>query len=256
MKYTPEMLAFIRARSASMSRADIATEFSARFGVTVSERAIASTIKREGLPARDRKGMGAGPKLLTPAQDAWLRIAYRQHDINVVHRMLNQVWSLSLTVNQVRAYLKNHGILSGRTGWLTGNDDPRSYRGPRAANSGCFQAGRPPQEARNYQPIGTLRKTRDQWERKVTDDGPIHRRWVAEARLIWEAAHGPIPDRHVVVHLDGDVDNLDLSNLRCVPRGVLARMNHWSRPSGTGEARKALLLAAEIEQRASEVAHG
>jgi hypothetical protein len=250
--YTPEQLAFIAARSRHMDRAQIAEEFSERFGRAVTAKAIVSTIKRERLPARDRAGINAGPKLLTPAQDAWLRVAYRQHDRNTVHQMLNRVWGLNLTRSQVKAYLKNHRILSGRTGWLTGANDPRSYTGPRKANSGCFQSGRAPSEARNYRPIGTLRLSKDGiWERKWTDEGPVHMRWRSEHSLIWEAEHGPVPDGHAVAFLDGDRENFDLRNLRCVPRGVLARMNHRRNPSGTGEARTALLLAAEIEHRAN-----
>src|SRR5690606_22166938 len=58
----------------------------------------------------------------------------------------------------------------------------------------------------NYVPIGSLRITRDgQLERKVTDDPSIYpaRRWVPVARLVWEAAHGPIPPKHVVRFLPG-----------------------------------------------------
>ncbi len=51
----------------------------------------------------------------------------------------------------------------------------------------------------NYKPVGSLRISKDgQLERKVRDDGPSQYRWEAVARLVWEAAHGPIPPRHVV----------------------------------------------------------
>jgi len=37
-------------------------------------------------------------------------------------------------------------------------------------------------------------------ERKVSDDRSIQpaRRWVAAHRLVWEAAHGPVPAGHIV----------------------------------------------------------
>ncbi|MGE0209941.1 MAG: HNH endonuclease [Lysobacteraceae bacterium] len=55
------------------------------------------------------------------------------------------------------------------------------------------------QAVHNYKPVGSLRISKDgQLERKVRDDGPSQYRWEAVARLVWEAAHGPIPPRHVV----------------------------------------------------------
>jgi hypothetical protein len=53
----------------------------------------------------------------------------------------------------------------------------------------------------NYVPIGTYRICADGLlERKCTDDPSIFpaRRWVGVHRLVWEAAHGPIPSGHVV----------------------------------------------------------
>lgn len=69
-----------------------------------------------------------------------------------------------------------------------------------------FQPGRPASEARNYRPIGSVRVTRDgTLERKVTDDPSIYpaRRWVPVSRLVWEAAHGPVPEGRVVRFKDG-----------------------------------------------------
>lgn len=53
---------------------------------------------------------------------------------------------------------------------------------------------------RNYVPIGTERIKDGVLARKVTDDPSIYpaRRWVPVHRLVWEAAHGPIPRGHLV----------------------------------------------------------
>lgn len=52
--------------------------------------------------------------------------------------------------------------------------------------------------AAKLQPIGALRIIDGSLQKKVNHDRPIHRRWVAVARLVWEAANGPIPKAHVV----------------------------------------------------------
>jgi hypothetical protein len=69
-----------------------------------------------------------------------------------------------------------------------------------------FKPGRPPQESRNYLPIGSRRVNCDGYlEEKVTDDQSIvpARRWVAVHRLVWQAANGPIPRGYAVVFKPG-----------------------------------------------------
>lgn len=85
----------------------------------------------------------------------------------------------------------------------------------------------------NYVPIGTLRVTADgALERKVTDDPSVYpaRRWKPVARLVWEAAHGPIPADHLVVFRPGlrtvRLEEITLDRLECISRAENARRNH------------------------------
>lgn len=88
----------------------------------------------------------------------------------------------------------------GQPSWTKGT------KGIVGVQEGCratqFRKGRPAHEARNYKPIGSERVNADGYlDRKVSDDQTIApaRRWVGVHRLVWEAAHGPIPAGHVVV---------------------------------------------------------
>ena len=68
---------------------------------------------------------------------------------------------------------------------------------------------------------------------------PSHYRyhWIRKAVWVWEQEHGPVPDGHAIVQLDGDPANCDPDNLECVPRGVLSRLNHFAAPrSAEGDA--------------------
>ncbi len=95
-----------------------------------------------------------------------------------------------------------------------------------------FKPGRRPEESRNYQPIGALRISKDGYlERKMTDDHPVPaRRWVAVHRLVWEAAHGPIPAGHIVVFRPGAKTVIESAvtpdRLECISRAENARRNH------------------------------
>lgn len=68
-----------------------------------------------------------------------------------------------------------------------------------------FKPGRPAHEARNYRPIGSTRIVYGNLERKVTDDPALYpaKRWRPVHRMVWEAAHGPVPQGHVVVFRPG-----------------------------------------------------
>jgi HNH endonuclease len=96
-----------------------------------------------------------------------------------------------------------------------------------------FKRGRRPEEARNYLPIGSLRMNHDGClERKVTDDQSLYpaRRWVAEHRLVWQAAHGPIPDGYMVAFRPGMrttvAELITVDRLECISRADNARRNH------------------------------
>lgn len=96
-----------------------------------------------------------------------------------------------------------------------------------------FKPGRKPEEARNYQQIGSLRITKDGYmERKVTDDPALvpARRWVAVHRLVWEAEHGPVPRGHMVIFRPGMrttvAEEITADRLECISRAENARRNH------------------------------
>ncbi len=90
----------------------------------------------------------------------------------------------------------------------------------------------PPEESRNYKPIGSLRMSKDGYlERKVTDDRRLvpTRRWTAVHRLVWEQHVGPIPAGHVVVFRAGCrtavLDEITPDRLECITRAELQRRN-------------------------------
>ena len=124
-------------------------------------------------------------------------------------------------------------FVKGHKTWNTGL---RYTAGGRSAET-RFQPGRRPEEARNYRPIGSVRLSRDGYlERKVSDDPSLvpARRWQFVHRLVWEAAHGPVPAGHVVAFAPGQFTNvlelLMVDRLVCRSRAEHARHNSmWGR---------------------------
>jgi hypothetical protein len=50
-------------------------------------------------------------------------------------------------------------------------------------------------------------------------------RCIPKRRYVWEQAYGPIPEKHKIIHLDGDCMNCDLDNLYCIPYKFTAILN-------------------------------
>lgn len=78
--------------------------------------------------------------------------------------------------------------------------------------------------AANVLPVGSLRITEDSiLQRKVADTvGALYRNWRAVHRLVWEAAHGPVPPGHIVVFKPGrhttNLDEITLDAIELITR--------------------------------------
>ena len=98
-----------------------------------------------------------------------------------------------------------------------------------------FKPGRAPQQARNYQPIGTERfdTTRGVVIRKISDDTTVYSaaRWRPVHVLVWEAANGPIPDGMICRFKDGmktlDTACITTDRLELVTRRENMRRNSY-----------------------------
>jgi hypothetical protein len=89
---------------------------------------------------------------------------------------------------------------------------------------------KPGQKPHTWKPIGTLRISGGQLERKTSErKGANHMRWTPVARLVWEAANGPAPAGHLVVFKPGTkttvLEEITLDRLECISRGENGRRN-------------------------------
>lgn len=92
---------------------------------------------------------------------------------------------------------------------------------------GQFKPGSKPH---TWVPVGSLRITEGQLQRKCNDDpGPSSVRWIPVTRLVWEAAHGPIPAGHAVVFRPGRATTVEAEitpdALECLSRAELMQRN-------------------------------
>lgn len=72
----------------------------------------------------------------------------------------------------------------------------------------------------NCKPIGSLRKSKKDgfWYIKTE-------KWEPYSHVIWKKHHGEIPEGHIIVHLDSNIDNFNIENLACVSRNENLQLN-------------------------------
>lgn len=86
-------------------------------------------------------------------------------------------------------------------------------------------------------PVGSYRLVHEtSTGRKVLEQktgeasGANHKRWTPVARIVWEAAHGPVPPGHLVVFKRGmhthTLEEITADRLECIDRAENARRNH------------------------------
>lgn len=216
--YQPHHLDFIRScisDEPAMGFAEAAKAFTAAFGVPKTAAAIQSLVNRGTLNASPAAWRNT---LLTPEQHQYLEAGYKVWPRKELAIHMNARFGLSLSVNQLVAYAKNHGMRSGRSGQFKKGEKPHNAgtKGLMKPNSGSFKPGNRPH---TWRPVGSERFTDEGYrQRKVADSGYTPADWVEVHRLVWEEHHGPIPDGHVVTFLDGDRLNCDITNLELVSR--------------------------------------
>ena len=111
---------------------------------------------------------------------------------------------------------------AGRKGWQAGGRSVGTQ----------FHTGMMP---KNTMPVGSHRIVTSQGvprlEQKMNETpGPNNLRWVPVARLVWEAAHGPIPKGNIVVFKHGMASlvaqEITADRLLCITRREHAQRNH------------------------------
>lgn len=106
-------------------------------------------------------------------------------------------------------------------------------------NSGSFQKGNMP---KNHRPVGSTRVVQGYHETKVAEPNV----WKQTHRLVWEEAHGLVPDGCMVVFKDQDHSNLKLNNLMLISRAQNVRMNQNGLFSADPEVTEAGANLAEL----------
>jgi len=245
-KYSDEVKAFIIENVKGMQIKALAELVNAEFGTAFTHGKMRSYLKNHGLVTGIGCGIPAGtPTRLYPAE---VREVIKSNYVGVGHQgmadLLNEKFGTNYTKGQMKAIYARFKLNSGLLGRFPKGNVPvnkgkkgRSYPGMEATQ---FKPGNIP---RNWWPVGTERLRADGYVwKKVAEPN----KWREKHVLIWEAAHGPKPPKHVIIFADGNRQNFDLDNLILISQAQLVRMNQKHLIRNDAELTKMGIVIADI----------
>lgn len=255
--YSEAHLAYLRQEYQRRRIADLTDAFNVRFGLNKSTGCIKAALKNHRITANRPPGFFAGERsMLTPAMVEWLTDAYRRLPLKDLTREFNARYSFDLNPKALHAHLKRRGIHSGRSGRIKKGNTPwnTGTRGLVKPNSGNFKKGHVPG---NIRALGSERICPKDGFILVKVDEPnpytsAKTRFKHKHLVIWERAHGPVPDGHVVTFIDGDKLNCALDNLECISRSELARRNKLRLSQAPDEVKPTIKAIARLQMVAHD----
>lgn len=224
-----------------------------RDGITLTAAQVKAGITNHGIQCH-RRGVPKGSKkhVWTLEHLTWLRANRAQQSLTDLASQFNDHFGTQRPASALAAACKNHGIRGQRDTRFTPGTIPWNLGMQGYAPGGNnpltrFNHGNRPH---NIDAIGTIKKnTVGYWVIKVSD-GAAKRglssfsNWRFLHRTLWEQHHGPIPSGYLVSFLDGDHDNLEITNLVCISRAVQRAWLAFLRDS-PGASREARAIALE-----------
>lgn len=164
--------------------------------------------------------------------------------------MLNATFGINVTIRAIGSVMSRNDIHNRRQGF-----NSQFQKGSVPWNKGLkgvmtggvetqFKKGSVPA---SYKPIGTEVWSDDKqtYFIKIADPNV----WALKKHYLWEQAHGPIPDDHVILCKDNDPRNVTLDNLLMVSRRAMTSVALRGLRTDYPEINEALHTLAELEMK-------
>lgn len=177
----------------------------------------------------------------------FLRKIVPGHSHAEIAQLFNARYEQGITTNQVKSFIKNNKLNTGRTGCFPKGNIPynKGEKGVGGHLPTCFEKGNIPV---NHRPVGSTRINKDGYmEVKVEEP----RKWRAVHVVVWEKVNGPIPKGHVVIFGDKNKLNIDIGNLLLVSRAELAMLNKYNLIGSSTDLTKIGILIADLRLKMS-----
>lgn len=254
-RYTPEQLEFLRTGYATMAIRQLTPVFNAKFGESKTAGQLKAALNNHRITCGRKGGERIHfAHLYTEEQVQFLRDNYQGRSVAELTALFNKRFGASMTVLQIKAFVSNRGITSGRTGCFEKGSKPWNLgvKGYMGANPTSFKKGSVPP---NRKPLGTERIcSKDGFVLiKIAEPNPytgFPTRYKHKHVHVWEQKHGPVPKGHVVSFRDGVKLNCEPENLMLLTRKELLCLNLHNYKDAPAELKPSVLALAKLEAKA------
>lgn len=253
-KFTRIQLQFLREQYQLLTIPQLHVAFNKRFHQERTYSSIRAATRNHRMTCGNNKAKGYQPTLMSEKQCAWLGLHYIHISVREITDQFNRKYQTSLTVQQMKTFIKNRGFRSGETGWFKKGSIPpnKGLRRPGYAPGRMaetqFQPG--PRLDLRY-PIGHERLTIDGYiTRKYDVINPhtgVQGYYQEKHRILWIEANGPVPPSHIITFIDDDRTHCVIENLECIPRGEQARRNKMKYLEAPVELRPSIKALAKLQ---------
>ena len=206
----------------------------------------------------------------TKEQHEFLVKYYQLYEVNVLTKMFNETFNENRTTNGINKYLNDHNIHSPRDGKFKKGSEP--------FNKGIPQSEWMSEEGMNNCKVTQFNRdktinnanfnARNIGDEHIDSDGYIRvkvgydtgnkglRFWKFKHHLVYEQHYGPIPKGYMIIFLDGNPLNCDISNLKCITRRVHLYMVRYGFYKYSSEITQAGLTVCEAELAYNKIVKG
>lgn len=181
----------------------------------------------------------------TEEEKAFFKTYVPGHSHKQIRDAFEERFGWDITVAQVRAYIKNHHLNTGRTGKFEKGSIPHNKGKKGTCAEGCkktwFRTGHVPE---NHRPVGSERVNVEGYiEIKVAEPNV----WKLKHRIVYEENYGSIPKGSIVLFRDGDKQNTSADNLILITRSVHMVLNQDGLCKYKGELKDTAIKIAELK---------
>ena len=260
-KYTPDHLEFLRSGYLSMNIRLLTKTFNKQFGLEKTELAIKGTLNNHGIKCcrKPKDRLWSRSRLYTEEQVQFISENYTGRSVDELKDLFNDRFGTSMTWQQIKSFVHNRGIVSGRTGRFEKGNMPWNggTKGQRltTANKGSFKKGSVP---KNRKPLGHERIDQRHghiWI-KVAETNPhtgCPTRYKHKHVHIWEQENGPVPEGMIVAFKNGDPDHCEIDNLMLISRAELLNLNQQGYKEIPAELKPSVLALSKLQVKTNSL---
>ena len=244
-RYPPEVHAFIAQNFQGTKTRNLVAMVNEKFNLGFTESMMKSYKQNHKLKSGTRCGVEQGFSKIYPKEvQEFIAREVSGRSTEELTTLVNEQFGTNYKKAQLRAYKKNHQLVSGldcqfRPGHVPKNKGMKGVCAP-----GCektwFKKGSTPV---NHKPVGSERIDVDGYILVKVEEP---NRWRLKHRIVWEEHYGKIPDGQNVIFLDGNKLNTDIENLALVTNREHLQMNRERLRSEEPECTKSGILVARL----------